>query len=130
MSERSATRDAERRISIAKREGAVELDLSGLELRNVPDILNQLTQLQSLNLSNNQLTMLLNSLGRLTELQSLDLHNNRLTALPPFIGRLTQLKSLDLRNNRLSDPPPEVIEQGTEAVLAYLRAAAEKRPSP
>jgi Leucine-rich repeat (LRR) protein len=130
MSERSLIRDADRRISKAKREGAVELDLSGLELRNLPYALHQLTQLQSLNLSNNRLTTLLNSLGRLTQLQSLDLHNNRLTALPHFLGRLTQLHSLDLRNNALSDPPPEVIEQGTEAVLAYLRAAAENRPSP
>ena len=127
MSERSWIRDAERRISKAKREGAVELDLSGLQLRNLPYALNELTQLQSLNLSDNRLTMLLNSLGRLTQLQSLDLHNNRLTALPHFLGQLPQLQSLDLRNNALSDPPPDVIEQGTEAVLAYLRGAAKNR---
>lgn len=126
MSERSAMRDAERRINLAKRAGAVELDLSGLELRNLPDTLNQLTQLQYLDLSNNRLTMLLNSLGRLIELKSLDLHNNQLTALPYTLGRLTQLISLDLSNNALCDPPPEVVEQGTEAVLAYLRSAAEK----
>ncbi|ETX00684.1 MAG: hypothetical protein ETSY1_10270 [Candidatus Entotheonella factor] len=125
MSERSATRDAERRINIAKREGAVELDLSGLELRNLPYTINQLTQLQSLNLSNNRLATLLNSLGRLIQLQSLDLHNNRLTALPHALGQLPQLQSLNLRNNPLSDPPPDVIEQGTEAVLAYLRAATK-----
>lgn len=130
MSERSWLRDADRRISQAQREGAVELDLSGLELRNLPYALHQLTQLQALNLSNNRLTTLLNSLGRLTQLQALDLHNNRLTALPHFLGRLTQLHSLDLRNNALSDPPPEVIEQGTEAVLAYLRATAEHRQAP
>lgn len=125
MSERSATRDAERRINIAKREGAVELDLSGLELRNLPYTINQLTQLQLLNLSNNRLATLLNSLGRLIQLQSLDLHNNRLTALPHALGQLPQLQSLNLRNNPLSDPPPDVIEQGTEAVLAYLRAATK-----
>jgi Leucine-rich repeat (LRR) protein len=129
MSERSLIRDADWRISRAKWTGAIELDLSGLELRNLPYALHQLTQLQALNLSNNQLTTLLNSLGRLTELQSLDLHNNRLTVLPHFLGRLTQLHSLDRRNNALSDPPPEVIEQGTEAVLAYLRAATENRQS-
>lgn len=129
MSERVAMRAAERRINIAKREGAVELDLSGIEMRDLPYTILQLTQLQSLNLSNNRLTKLLNSLDRLTQLQSLDLHNNRLTTLPHSLGRLTQLRSLDLRNNAFSDPPPEVIEQGTEAVLAYLRAAAENRRS-
>ena len=126
MSERSLIRDADRRISKAQREGAVKLDLSGLELRNLPYGLHQLTQLQSLNLSNNRLTTLLNSLGRLTQLQTLDLHNNRLTALPHFLGQLTQLQSLDLRHTALSDPPPDVIEQGTQAVLAYLRDAARK----
>ena len=80
MSERTAMRDAERRINIAKREGAVELDLSGIELWDLPYTILQLTELQSLNLSNNRLTKLLNSLYRLTQLQSLDLHNNRLTS--------------------------------------------------
>ena len=129
MSERTAIRDAERRINIAKREGAVELDLSGIELWDLPYTVLQLTELQSLNLSNNRLTKLLNSLYRLTQLQSLDLHNNRLTSLPYSLGRLTQLKTLDLRNNAFSDPPPDVIEQGTEAVLAYLRCADQNRSS-
>ena len=123
MSERSLMREAYRRVSKAKWEGDVELDLSGLELQNMPFELNQLTQLQSLNLSDNRLKTVLNSISRLTQLQSLDLNNNRLTTLPPALGRLTQLTSLDLRNNAITDPPPDVIEQGTEAILAYLRAA-------
>lgn len=127
MSERTAMRDAERRISIAKREGAVALDLSGIELWDLPYTILQLTQLQSLNLSNNRLTRLLNSLYRLTQLQSLDLHNNQLTSLPYSLGRLTQLKTLDLRHNAFSDPPPDVIAQGTEVVLAYLRCADKNR---
>ena len=56
MSERSLIRDADRRIVIAKRAGAVELDLSSLALRNLPYELNQLTELQSLDLSHNRLT--------------------------------------------------------------------------
>ena len=127
MSERTAMRDAERRINIAIREGATELDLSGIELWDLPYTILQLTQLQSLNLSNNRLPRLLNSLYRLTQLQSLDLSNNRLTALPYSLGRLTQLRALDLRDNAFSDPPPEVIEQGTEAVLDYLRRADQQR---
>ena len=127
MSERTAIRDAERRINIAIREGATELDLSGIELWDLPYTILKLTQLQSLNLSNNRLPRLLNSLYRLTELRSLDLHNNRLTALPYSLGRLTQLQTLDLRDNAFSDPPPDIIEQGTEAVLAYLRRADQPR---
>ena len=128
MSERSYIRDAERRIGKAKREGAVELDLSGLGLRVLPNALIQLTELQSLNLSNNRLTSLPNSFGRLTQLQWLDLHNNMLTALPHLLGRLTQLQTLDLSNNELESPPPDVVEQGTEAILAYLRSTGETSP--
>jgi len=127
MSERTAIRDAERRINLAKRQGATELDLSGIELWDLPYSLLELTQLQSLNLSNNRLPRLLNSLYRLTELQSLDLHNNKLTTLPYSLGRLAHLHTLDLRDNALSDPPPDVIAQGTEAVLAYLRGADQPR---
>jgi small GTP-binding protein len=34
---------------------------------------------------------------------------------------LTKLKILNLDGNPLESPPPEVVEQGTEAILAYLR---------
>jgi len=38
------------------------------------------------------------------------------------LGQLTETLRLDLSNvPRLVSPPPEVVEQGTEAVLAYLR---------
>jgi hypothetical protein len=47
--------------------------------------------------------------------------------LPYSLGRLTQLQTLDLRDNAFSDPPPEIIEQGTEAILAYLRRADQPR---
>jgi hypothetical protein len=48
--------------------------------------------------------------------------------LPIQIGNLTSLTctdcSLNLANNPLISPPPEVVEQGTAAVLNYLRNQA------
>jgi hypothetical protein len=32
---------------------------------------------------------------------------------------------LSLGNNPLESPPPEIVEQGTEAILAYLREQLE-----
>jgi len=120
------------------------LDLDGNGLTALPPEIGQLTSLQSLGLSFNQLTALPPEIGQLTSLKSLDLNGNGLTALPPEIGQLTSLKSLDLMDNQLTalppeigqltkletlsldgnpltSPPPEIVEQGMEAVLAYLR---------
>src|SRR5215475_14164687 len=83
-------------IEKAKRENATELDLSGLELKAVPESLGQLAQLHTLHLHNNQLTALPESLGQLVQLQDLDLRNNQLTALPESLGQLVQLQILDL----------------------------------
>jgi len=47
--------------------------------------------------------------------------------LPPEIGQLTQLTELDIDNNPLKSPPPEIVDQGTEAILAYLRAQLSEK---
>lgn len=41
-------REAERRIEVARQEGATELDLSNLALTEVPEAIGQLTQLEEL----------------------------------------------------------------------------------
>ena len=68
-------REAQQRIEQAGQEGARELDLSGLEL----------------------------------------------TELPEAIASLTQLRQLYLKNNPLNPDLAAAYEQGTEAVLQYLR---------
>ncbi|MEM6590625.1 MAG: COR domain-containing protein [Cyanobacteria bacterium P01_C01_bin.73] len=95
----------ESEIAEALESEAIGLDLSGMELTELPEVLGQLTQLQSLDLSHNQLTVLPEWLGQLTQLQSLILSNNRLTALPEWLGYLTQLRSLDLSGNQLTALP-------------------------
>ena len=64
-----AYKKAEQKIEAARRSGAKVLNLSGMNLTELPE-----------------------SLGQLTQLQSLDLFDNRLTTLPEWLGRLTQLK--------------------------------------
>ena len=53
-----AYREAQQRIEEARREGARTLDLSYMELTEVPESIASLTELRLLNLFNNQLTNL------------------------------------------------------------------------
>ena len=56
--------------------------------------------------------------GRLTKL---DLSKLKLARLPQEIGQLSNLEELDLDGNPLQTPPREIVQQGTKAILAYLR---------
>jgi hypothetical protein len=128
------------------------LSLSDNQLRNIPSEIGQLTNLQLLFLFSNRLMNLPPEIGQLTNLQWLVLNGNQLRNIPSEIGQLTNLRVLllydnqlqhlplemsnltnlncptncyiDLSNNPLVSPPPEVVEQGTEAILAYLRNQA------
>ncbi|MEG4859926.1 COR domain-containing protein [Microcoleus sp. K1-B6] len=101
------------------------LDLSYNELRVLPEELGSLSSLQGLYLHNNQLRELPAALASLTQLQDLYLHNNQLRELPQTLGSLTQLQGVYLNNNPLNPDLAAAYEQGTEAVLQYLRAKAE-----
>jgi hypothetical protein len=101
------------------------LNLSNNQLRELPEAIASLTQLQQLYLSNNQLTEVPESLASLTQLQQLDLDDNPLTELPEALASLTQLRQLYLDDNPLNAHLAAAYEQGTEALLQYLRAKAE-----
>jgi hypothetical protein len=72
MARDKAYREAEQRIEKARREGAIELDLSNMKLTEVPEAIASLTKLQNLDLSRNQLTELPEAIASLTQLQTLD----------------------------------------------------------
>jgi hypothetical protein len=87
-----------------------------------------LIDLQVLTLNDNQLLSLPAQFGDLRNLRRLDLRNNHLTRIPMELGQLTHLESLLVEgNNDLTCPPPEVVKEGTEAIMAYLRSGLWKR---
>ncbi len=98
------------------------------QLTVVPTELGQLTNLTRLDLDQNQLTALPSSLGQLSNLTWLSLDQNQLIALPSSLGQLTNLARLSLDQNPLTLPPPEIVEQGTDAILAYLQAQLTGTP--
>ena len=112
MARDKAYRKAEKKIEEALSSEATELDLSvkwdaedDEKLTELPESLEQLTQLLSLILSHTQLTALPETFGNLTQLQTLDLSDNELMALPEWLGQLMQLQSLDLSGNELTALP-------------------------
>ncbi|MEH2451367.1 leucine-rich repeat domain-containing protein, partial [Nostoc sp.] len=77
-------------------------------------------------LFNNQLSSLPPEISQLSNLTRLSLSNNQLSSLPPEFSQLSNLTRLYLDNNpQLSSPPPEIVEQGTQAILTYLRERLE-----
>jgi GTPase SAR1 family protein len=98
------------------------IDLSRLNLPQLPSEIGRLGSLQTLDLSNNQLSQLPPEIGQLGSLKMLDLENNQLSQLPPEIGQLGRLKTLDLEYNPvLLTPPPEIVIRGTSAILDFLQ---------
>ncbi|MEH2461168.1 leucine-rich repeat domain-containing protein [Nostoc sp.] len=108
MARDKAYRKAKQRIEEARRERAIELDLSNMGLTQLPEAIASLTQLQNLDLSNNELMELPEAIASLIQLQMLNLSNNELTQLPEAIASLTQLQNLDLSNNELMELPEAI----------------------
>lgn len=94
-------------------------------MSELPPEIGELTNLEILDLRGSRLTSLLPEVGKLTNLKLLDLEENQLTMLPTELGQLQNLKRLKLLGNALSIPPREIVVQGTQAVLAYLRGQLE-----
>ncbi len=129
MAKDEAYQQAEQKIQEALQSGATELDLSSMQLTELPDSIGQLKQLRKLDLGHdwqkkeedkNRLTTLHPSLGQLTQLTELNLSSNQLTTLPPSLGQLTQLTELNLSNNQLTTLPDSLgqLTQLTELNLS------------
>ena len=102
------------------------LDVGRNALGVLPDWLGELTKLTALNVAHNGLGSLPESMRRLTSLYTLDLRHNEFESLPDWLGELPQLAKLYLvPNENLVTPPPEIVANGTEAVLAFLRAGRD-----
>jgi Leucine-rich repeat (LRR) protein len=100
--------EAELRISNALERSASRLDLSGLQLSEVPVRILELDHLAELNLARNQLTELPDWLSELESLTRLNLSGNQIQRLPDWLAALTRLDSLSVTGNRLVSLPASI----------------------
>ncbi|KAJ8497868.1 hypothetical protein OPV22_008420 [Ensete ventricosum] len=84
------------------------VDLSGRQLRHLPEAFGKLRGLVSLNLSNNLLEAIPDAISGLECLEELRLSSNSLLSLPDSIGLLMNLKILDVSGNKLKSLPDSI----------------------
>jgi len=127
----------------------IRIDARQNQITHIPEIPVGLpgceSRLAELYLGCNRMSVLTPSLGALGQLAVLDVGDNELSELPKEVAMCKMLRLLDLRNNNMSTLPPQlgvlsnlnkivlegnpmravrrnVIEQGTTAVLDFLRS--------
>lgn len=124
-----------------------ELDLSKNSIRELPEHISKLQNLEVLNLASNRLRMIGEELLPLSNLRTLDLASNQLTVVPPVIAQmvsltslrlakniihilppaltmLTNLQELDVSGNPLIAPPADVVSRGLSAIMKHLEVTS------
>lgn len=91
-----------------------KLDLSFVDIEEMPESLGKLTKLESLYLINTKIKELPESLGKLTNLKWLDLSGTKIEELPESLGKLTNLESLELSVTKLKKLPYSLFQLDLE----------------
>src|SRR4028118_2077699 len=109
--------EAVRRIERATEEKLIELDLRGLELKELPPQIAKCMQLETLLLGagyinnewlKNKLTKFPDTVLGLTHLKKLDLSYNQITKIPKQVQQLSNLTKLWLSNNQIIQIPEQL----------------------
>lgn len=111
------------------------LDLSDLDLIEIPSEISNLDRLEILNLCHNHLTKI-NSIYDLPNLKIVDFRGNELTEInEELVHQNLPIKwkydyqnfGIYLEGNPIKNVPLEIINQGNKVIASYLRAVKESR---
>ncbi|BDS14231.1 leucine-rich repeat domain-containing protein [Aureispira anguillae] len=101
---------------------------TGNNLKNVPDSIGKLKQLEKLLLFQNSLEELPATIGDLDQLKELSVWSNKIKKLPSSIGQLKQLKSLDISANKLTELPETIANLSELEYLTIINNPLPKTP--
>ncbi|WP_108809018.1 DUF5018 domain-containing protein [Aquimarina spinulae] len=103
------------------------ITMNNKNITRIPDNIDQLTGLESLNVNSNNLEVIPSSIGNMNTLEVLTLANNQLSTVPSELGQLTGLALLSLTNNPISSIPSEVCDLQTSngGILTILTDSGE-----
>ncbi|MDX1665709.1 MAG: SUMF1/EgtB/PvdO family nonheme iron enzyme [Saprospiraceae bacterium] len=93
---------------VRKASGIEVLILSDNRLEKLPDWLAELQQLRELDLSENQLSVLPSTLDSLSELRKINCDHNKLTNFPPGLLHLVDIEEISLQDNQIESVPQPV----------------------
>lgn len=105
------------------------LNLSGLDLKNLPQEIKSFSQVTELNLTCNKLKILPVEIASLTKLIKLHLGYNKLKSLPVEIKNLKKLKNLNLNYNQLTSFPKVIRTFSKLKVLSLIENPFECLPA-
>ncbi|XP_010556337.1 PREDICTED: plant intracellular Ras-group-related LRR protein 3 [Tarenaya hassleriana] len=86
------------------------VDLSGRQLKLLPEAFGKINGLVSLNLSHNDLKFIPDAISGLQKLEELDVSSNIMQSLPDSIGLLLNLRFLNVSGNKLTSLPESVAQ--------------------
>ena len=90
-------------------------------MKQLPNSIGSLKNLQTLNISGNCLKELPLSMSGLVSLKTLDVRDNpKLKRIPKEIAQLRGLETLLLDEKHINYPDPEIVSKGTEAIMRFL----------
>ncbi len=84
------------------------LDLSGNDLTEIPDWVQNLPRIKRLYLNDNKITEIPSWIGNLESLEELHLGNNKITKIPKSISKLDNLISLVINHNEITKIHPAI----------------------
>ncbi len=113
------SKEADRRVLAAKKSKASGLNLSGFNLRVIPEAVSQLRNLQVLDLSDNRFTEIPKQVFRFAKLHTLNLSDNHIMTIPDALGQLADLEILNLSNNQITSIP-DALGQLTKLKILYI----------
>lgn len=107
---------------IANLNKLIELNVFQNKLTILPECIFQLESLEHLLAGGNQISAInVDGLRNLPRLSTLALQNNNIAQVPPQLGLITTIRNLQLEGNIFRIPRQNIMQQGTQAVLEYLR---------